>query len=78
MEGSNLFFCDTGDTITLYWDTQKATSSEVMYAVILDDKHIGSTDKTHFTIKQTIPDTDYQVKVMAGETVLGSASIHTT
>lgn len=72
-----IFYCDTGDTVTLYWDMPKGRKTETVYTVYQGDEAVGTTKRTHYTIEQLIPDTDYQFKVTADNTLIGNCSLHT-
>lgn len=74
---NEIFYCDTGNTVTLYWDMPKDRTTETVYTVYLDDEVVGTTKRTHYTIEQLIPDTDYRFKIMADDTLLGNCCPHT-
>ena len=72
-----IFYCDTGDTVTLYWDLPKDRKTETVYTVYQDDEAVGTTKRTHYTIEQLMPDTDYRFKVTADGSLIGNCFLHT-
>ena len=67
-----LIQCLTTDTtMTLWWE--KPETAPENYAVYIDGAHVGNADKTHYTVDNLSPDTDYTVEV-AG---IGSIAAHT-
>lgn len=74
---NEIFCCDTGDTVTLYWDLPKGRKAETEYAVYLGDEVVGTTKRTHYTIEQLIPDTDYRFKITADGSPIGNCFLHT-
>lgn len=74
---NKIFHCDTGDMVTLYWDLPKDRKTETEYTVYLGGEVVGTTKRTHYTIGQLIPDTDYQFKVAADGSLIGNCFLHT-
>lgn len=75
---NDIFYCDTGDTVTLYWDVPKNRKAETVYTVYLGDETVGTTNRTHYTIDRLTPDTDYHFKVAENDTYVGKRSLHTS
>ncbi|HEX2853385.1 MAG TPA: glycoside hydrolase family 28 protein [Opitutaceae bacterium] len=57
------------DEVTLLWDKVDSTATEsgvaVTYQVLLDDKPLAATPKTHFTVKELLPARDHVFVVKA-------------
>lgn len=55
----------TSDSITLYWEKPETSAQLIVYQIFLNGSMAGSTDKTHFELKDLEPDTDYEILVNA-------------
>lgn len=56
------------DSITLYWDKQEGVPNEGQYQILVNGKMMGVTSKTHFTMSDLKPETEYLVQVKLVQT----------
>ena len=75
---NEIFYCDTGDTVTLYWYMSKDRKAETVYTVYMGDEVVGTTERTHYTIEKLTPDADYHFKVTENDAYVGNCSLHTS
>ena len=55
------------DMAVLYWDKPSLAAADAVYTVFINDKKLADTKKTHCTIQNLVPDTDYTVQVQKAE-----------
>lgn len=77
MAESNLKFCATAASVTLWWEKPPAAGPGERYAVFLDGAAAGETGKTHFTLENLRPDTGYTAEVRFRGAVLGAVPVRT-
>ena len=53
----------TDKSITLFWEKPDEVSKDVVYQVILDDKMVGKTKKTHYTVDELNADQAYTMRI---------------
>lgn len=72
MRDTTLFYRSTAVSITLFWDKPECISGAVQYEILLDNKQLGKSNRTHFTITGLTPDTEYQIGVQTADSMIGS------
>ena len=65
------------DMAVLYWDKPSLAAADAVYTVFINDKKLADTKKTHCTIQNLVPDTDYTVQVQMGGHWVGGGVVHT-
>jgi len=67
-------------SIILFWDVATGYEKGNKYLIYLNDKLVGETEKTHFTAKDLLPDTEYGFRVVLcgeRESLVGEESLKT-
>ena len=54
------------DEVTLMWDKPENSGAGANYQVLRDGQSVGTTTKTHFTVRALAPEHDYVFTVVAG------------
>lgn len=54
----------TANSAVLYWDKPADALPRGQYAVLLDGRAVGTTEKTHFLLENLRPDTAYTAAVV--------------
>lgn len=58
-----LSYAVTDTTITIYWEKPEENREEITYQIYLEGKLKGATDKTHYTLEELAPDTEYGIRI---------------
>jgi polygalacturonase len=61
----------------IFWDMPLDANLTSEYTILCDGKTVGSTNKTHFTLRDLVPATSYEVEVRFAELVLGKIEVRT-
>ena len=77
MPESYLYARCASDMAVLYWDKSSLAAADAVYTVFVNDKKLADTKKTHCTIQNLVPDTDYTVQVQMGGHWIGGGVVHT-
>lgn len=72
-----LFFKSTCDTVTLFWDKPKQALGKEKYTVLLNEKVIASTDKTHFTATALPQNSNFEAKIKVRGVCIAAKQVHT-
>ena len=67
-------------SIILFWDMAEEYEKGEKYLIYMDGRLFAETEKTHFTIEELTPETEYSVRVVYGgksEELIGEAKIKT-
>ena len=63
------------DEITIWWKKEK--SGKAIFSIFIDDEKVGETEKTHFSIKNLLPQTLYFVRVEKNGVCIGEEKLVT-
>ena len=74
---TNLFARGSWDTAVLFWNKPASATAQTRYTVWVDDKNVAETQRTHCTLDNLTPETDYCVRVTAGDDTVGELTLHT-
>ncbi|MBR3742084.1 MAG: glycoside hydrolase family 28 protein, partial [Clostridia bacterium] len=56
---TELFSAATDSSVTLWWDQPDQASFPARYAVLIDGRPMGGTERTHWTAEGLSPETEY-------------------
>lgn len=74
---SHLFARCTAHHAVLYWDKPAAAGAQAEYTVYLNNESAGTTDRTHFTLENLEPQTEYRVDVVFENQPVGACMLRT-
>lgn len=75
MDRINYFSSDSSATI--YWEKPECAKGECICRVLVDGKEAAAPARTHVTIKNLEPETEYTVTVCCAETEIGTLRVRT-
>lgn len=74
---SHLFARCTAHHAVLYWDKPAAAGAQAEYTVYLNNEPVGTDNRTHYTLKDLEPQTEYRVDVVFENQPVGACMLRT-
>ena len=74
---SHLFARCTAHHAVLYWDKPAAAGAQAEYTVYLNNEPVGTADRTHYTLENLEPQTEYRVDVVFDNQPVGACMLRT-
>lgn len=74
---SHLFARCTAHHAVLYWDKPAAAGARAEYTVYLNNEPVGTADRTHYTLQDLEPQTEYRVDVVFDKQIVGACMLRT-
>ena len=63
MQSIELRVLATESSLTLYWDKPQSADAKQLFTVMVNDKAVGQTDRTHYTLSDLSPNTQVELTV---------------